>query len=53
MSRLLARSASLDLRKVCVYVLVLLTPGSLVVLPVVWCVRRLFHAGKAIRGGSW
>jgi hypothetical protein len=52
MSRLLALSASVEFRKVCVYALVLLTPGSLVILPVVWCMRRLLYAGKAIRGGS-
>jgi len=52
MSRLLALSASYELRKWCVYALVLLAPGSLVILPVVWCVRRLLYADHAIRGGS-
>jgi hypothetical protein len=40
MSRLLALSASRELRKWCLYALVLLAPGSFVILPVVWCVRR-------------
>jgi hypothetical protein len=52
MSRLLALSASCEFRKWCLYGLVLLAPGSLVILPVVWCMRRLLYAGKAIRGSS-
>ena len=48
MSRLLALSTSAELKKWCLYVLVLLAPGSFVILPVVWCVRHFREPTKGV-----
>src|SRR5205085_11951954 len=44
MSRAVLPCGPRVLKRWCLYVLVLLAPGSFVILPVVWCMRRLWEA---------
>ena len=51
MSRLFITSGPRELTKLCLYVLVLLAPGSFVVLPVLWLVRQ-FRYSRGVPAGK-
>lgn len=50
MYRFLVAPSPRELMKWCAYALVLLTPGSFVVLPVLWVIRHLWFRPRAGKG---